>query len=361
VSSAQNLIEKVLSRHRSTLEDSPFMSSIGSTSARVIPFRPRFGSDTTPPAGPSGSPDPIRSNEPPAGPTPAPKAKYKPFRSFAKGLVDPILSVGKFIINEPVKAGLYLGATLLAMQQLPILATGLAVGMCAFGGYQVVSGIGQLFSGLRKGDANKTNAAAEQLGRGVFDVAVTYSGAIKGVKALGSAVGLIRTTPNLTLTQKASILLQQTPKGTAAAELETLPKTIGAWATNLKNRFLSLFNKESYKISGNDKIQPLVENVAGKRDAVVGFLEKNQDIWGFKSLREFIGSNTLRGEQIKQSGGNFAAVAKNPETAAYLARAVATESKVQRGITLLEDLRTLVAGSDSTEPNPAAAPPPASA
>lgn len=268
------------------------------------------------------------SSEPVAQATP-PKApeKLKLFRSLLKGFFDPIVSVGKFVFNNPVKAGIYLGATLVALQN-PLIAAALSWTLFAYGGFQMASGTAQVLSGLKNKNNERANQGAEKIGHGVFDVAFTYNSAWKAVKNMRSTLQLLRETKGLTMLQKLNVFIRQVPKGASQADLDAVPKTLGETGKFIKDRFLGLFNTDSHIVPDNTSLKSTADIVVKNQAQVIELLQKNQDVWGVKKVLAAAQKLNVPADKVTDVPKLLAALYKDPELASALARVLDRKSVV---------------------------------
>lgn len=319
----------------------------------------RFGSDNPKPNGLPAS-DSAPSESAPVQTAQAAPVKRKIIRSFVKGFFDPMVSVGKFVLNSPTKASIYLGASVFAFAQFPLLATGLAWGLLGFGGYQLATGVGQAMSALGKKDNAKTNQAFERIGRGTFDVALTYNSSIKGLNTLRGTLGnLGKLGKEATFVQKMQIFLRQQ---TGDVVLTEIPATWNALGSELKTRFLNLFNAEYHLLPDNSGLKDPVEFVANSTGKLQEILAKRQSYSLAQKALNLINGLKFNPDNIKALPAIADALRKDPELLSYLAQILDRQELVTESAALLEDLKSLVAVAGKAPDQvaagePAAAPP----
>lgn len=273
---------------------------------------------------------------------PAPP-KRKLITHFFKGLTDPITSVVKYVFNNPLQASIYLGASLFAISQFPILGSALAVGIFGYGGFQMATGLGGIINNIRKGDNEKANAAAARLGRGTFDVAFSAGSALKAVKSMRGSLQLAMGKNELTFLQRLGAIGRELQPGAAAEELNALPKTFGELCGQLKDRFLSIFDKEKHVLpQSGTQLEDVAELIKTNRDKLSGILAKRQNWWGVPQLQKVIDADALKGQTLSGVPNVAAQIVKDPKLAAVLARVLEAENTVAQGLGVLDDVKSLL-------------------
>lgn len=306
----------------------------------------RFGT-TKQPTGPApAGQDPAEAKAPVAK---ANKPKLKLIRSFVKGVLEPITSVVKYVVNNPLQASVYLGASLFAITQFPILGSALALGIFGYGGFQMATGLGSLVNNLRKGNTEQANNAASKIGRGVFDVAFSYGSAFKSVKALKGSFSLATAKSELTLLQRLSAFGRQLQPGATAEELNALPKGFKDLFTQAKTRFTNLFNKESYTLPKAGNTEDITTLINNNRENVANLLEKYKGWWGVESLQKIVNAEALKGPTLTEVPSVAAQILKDPKLASVLARILEAEKQVVQGTEVLKDIKNVLIGSGNTE------------
>ena len=202
--------------------------------------------------------------------------KLHVMKSIAEGIFNPIKDIVSAIIKAPLVTGLVVAATAATIYFLPIVGTALAVGVAAYGAYQLGSG---LINGIKAAKAEKTaetkdytkaNQQFERVGEGVFDLALTLNAAIKGVKQVSNTIKAIGEASKtaaannqvLTGPQKLYAILKQvqTEKAVASApkKLETVYNRI---LQDGKDQYVLL--KEAGKLKKSTKeMQAIIEKIA---------------------------------------------------------------------------------------------------
>jgi hypothetical protein len=306
----------------------------------------RFGQAKTQ-EGPS--PEAPKESAPAAKPAPP---KRQLIRHFFKGLADPIVSVVKYVFNNPLQASIYLGASLFAISQFPILGSALAVGIFGYGGFQMATGLGGIVNNIRKGDNEKANAAASRLGRGAFDVAFSAGSALKALKSIRGSFQLALGKNELTFLQRLGAIGRELQPGAAAEELNALPKTLGQLCGQLKDRFLSIFDKEKHVLpKSGTQLEDLAELIRANREKFSDILSKRQSWWGVPQLQKVIDADALKGQTLSGVPNVAAQILKDPKMAAVLARVLEAEQTVAQGVGLLDDVKSLLVTAPTGDNN----------
>ena len=295
------------------------------------------------------------STEAPPNSAPAAKSaqpKRQVIKHFFKGVFEPMTSVVKYVLNNPLQASIYLGASLFAISQFPILGSALAVGIFGFGGFQMATGLGGIVNNMRKGDNEKTNAAAARLGRGTFDVAFSAGSALKAVKSIRGSFQLAMGKNELTFLQRLGAIGRELQPGATAEELSALPKSLGELCGQLKDRFLSIFNKEKHVLPpSGTQLEDVAELIRTNRDKLSDILAKRQGWWGVPQLQTIINAEALQGKTLSGVPNVAAQIIKDPKMAAVLARVLEAEQTVAQGVRVLDDLKSLLVTAPTGDNN----------
>lgn len=118
-------------------------------------------------------------------------------KNIGNGIIKPIKDIIKAVVNSPLATGLVVATTAATIHFLPVVGTALAVGICAYGAYEMGAGLingvkaAKAQKGAEEKDYTKANKQFERLGEGIFDFALTANAALKGIKQLQGTVSAI--------------------------------------------------------------------------------------------------------------------------------------------------------------------------
>ncbi|MEW5819523.1 MAG: hypothetical protein AB1782_04980 [Cyanobacteriota bacterium] len=228
------------------------------------------------------------------------------FSSIGKGIVKPVKDILSAVVKNPLATGLIVAATVAVIHFLPIMGTALALGVCAFGGYQILAG---LFNGIKAVKAQKTaenkdytkaNNHFQNVGEGMFDVALTANAAVRGVKELRGTISAISEASKaaaaegktLTAAQKLYSVLKQVQ---TRAQVSSAPTKIEDVLQQIiqdgKNELLLLKDAGKIKQSTKD-LKEIIEKIAdpNKKAQLLKLLDDLSDVTKHSKRAEQISS-----------------------------------------------------------------------
>lgn len=117
--------------------------------------------------------------------------KFKPVRSFAKGLITPIEEVLQAIIEKPAQTALLVGLTAAVVKCIKPVRLVLSGLIAGYGSYKVGSGLYNARKELKEGNNAGANKQVERFGEGLFDVglsSISLSRSVAAIKQTNDAV-----------------------------------------------------------------------------------------------------------------------------------------------------------------------------
>lgn len=203
--------------------------------------------------------------------------KVKVLPNLMKGFIKPIKDIFKSLIDAPLATGVVIAATAAAIAVFPIVGTALAVGICAFGAGKIAMGTVSAIKQSGKGEVEKANNSIQQVGEGVFDVALTANAAISGLKKVGQTVKAVGEAVKeatakggqLGIFEKLYAFVQQIQKS------ETIPqgpKNLNEFVTKIKENAVKELAalKETISNGGKKVSVPEIEEVLNKVESLKG-------------------------------------------------------------------------------------------
>jgi hypothetical protein len=156
----------------------------------------------------------------------------------------------------------------------------------------------------------------------------------------------------LTFLQRLGAIGRELQPGATAEELSALPKSLGELCGQLKDRFLSIYNKEKHVLPpSGTQLEDVAELIRTNRDKLSDILAKRQGWWGVPQLQTIINAEALQGKTLSGVPNVAAQIIKDPKMAAVLARVLEAEQTVAQGVRVLDDLKSLLVTAPTGDNN----------